>query len=201
MREDAIPAKRDARERICDAAFKSFANFGYRGVSTRQIALEAGVNEVTLFRHYPRKRDLYLAVLESELVRLTLRGDLLTRLASARDGHSALQCAYRLIEATLGENPDLLRLLQYSTLEGSAEVDQLLRNHLHELIELIAGYLTPWIDKGELGGTDAKSLVFTLTTIILSENSFRRIFGDASRGSAAALATCLHEGVLLESDG
>ena len=36
-----------------------FANFGYNGVSTRDIANGAGVNEVTIYRHFPRKRDLY----------------------------------------------------------------------------------------------------------------------------------------------
>ena len=44
-----------------------FANFGYNGVSTRDIAAGAGVNEVTIYRHYPRKRDLYVAVLDAEL--------------------------------------------------------------------------------------------------------------------------------------
>ncbi len=50
-------------------------NFGYNGVSTRDIAAGAGVNEVTIYRHYPRKRDLYVAVLDAELQQVKLRGD------------------------------------------------------------------------------------------------------------------------------
>ena len=45
-----------------------FASFGYNGVSTREIATGAGINEVTIYRHYPRKRDLYVAVLDAEPV-------------------------------------------------------------------------------------------------------------------------------------
>ena len=68
----------DAGERILATATSLFALHGYNGVSTRDIASAAQVNEVTIFRHYPRKHDLYLAVMKSGLRQLHLRGDLLT---------------------------------------------------------------------------------------------------------------------------
>ncbi|MGA8628913.1 MAG: helix-turn-helix domain-containing protein, partial [Terracidiphilus sp.] len=61
------PGKGDAESRILASAAEMFARFGYNGVSTRDIASSAGVNEVTIYRHYPRKRDLYFAVLDTEL--------------------------------------------------------------------------------------------------------------------------------------
>ncbi len=193
MNGNALPSKGNAQERIRAAALKLFADFGYKGVSTRDIALAAGVNEVTIFRHYPRKRDLYLAVLEFELVGITLRGDLLTHLATAKDGHSALERAHQLIAATVGQHPDLLRLLQYSALERSDEVDGLLKKHLHELLELIAGYLKPWIANGELRGLDAKSLVFTLVAVVFSHDSFQRIFSGYISAPGTALYLGLHD--------
>jgi len=59
--------------RILSTAAVRFAQFGYNGVSTREIASDAGVNEVTIYRHYPNKRNLYLAVLDSELAKVNLR--------------------------------------------------------------------------------------------------------------------------------
>jgi AcrR family transcriptional regulator len=63
-------------ERILAAAASLFSKLGYNGVSTRDIASAASVNEVTVYRHYPRKRDLYTAVLDAELRRVSLRGEL-----------------------------------------------------------------------------------------------------------------------------
>ena len=76
---------RGAGERILTTATELYARFGYNGVSTRDVASAAQVNEVTVYRHFPRKHDLYLAVLESELQQLRFRGDLLARIADAPD--------------------------------------------------------------------------------------------------------------------
>lgn len=48
----------DPRTRILEAAARVFAETGYRGATTRRIAQEADVNEVTLFRHFGSKDDL-----------------------------------------------------------------------------------------------------------------------------------------------
>jgi AcrR family transcriptional regulator len=52
------------REALLRAAMKVFAETGTRGATTRRIALEAGVNEVTLFRHFKSKDELMHAALQ-----------------------------------------------------------------------------------------------------------------------------------------
>lgn len=59
-------AKKEAHERILDAALELFCREGYDGASTRAIAKEAGVNEVTIFRIFKTKEHLLLAVLDRE---------------------------------------------------------------------------------------------------------------------------------------
>lgn len=166
-------------ERILATAASLFAQFGYNGVSTREIASSAEVNEVTIYRHYPRKRDLFLAVLGTELQRVQLRGELLARLAEAQNGHEVLACTFELIARTLQQQPQLLRLLQYSALELSNDLDPLLRRHLGELVEVLARYLEPWIRRRELRCSSAKTLVLTVVAIVLSLGPLRRVFpGD-----------------------
>jgi len=46
------------RERILRAATELYAETGFRGTTTRQIAQRAGVNEVTVFRHFGSKTAL-----------------------------------------------------------------------------------------------------------------------------------------------
>jgi len=54
-----------SRSRILDAAARVYSKHGFRGATTRLIAAEAGVNEVTLFRTFGSKGALLEAVLEA----------------------------------------------------------------------------------------------------------------------------------------
>ena len=57
----------DARNRLLDAALDEFHNNGYKGATTRAIAQRAKVNEVTLFRHFGTKKNLFRAVIDRDL--------------------------------------------------------------------------------------------------------------------------------------
>jgi AcrR family transcriptional regulator len=56
--------RRPASERLLEAATRIFARDGLSGATTREIARAAGVNEVTLFRHFHTKENLVSAVAE-----------------------------------------------------------------------------------------------------------------------------------------
>ncbi len=58
MTESPQFGEADTHARIIEAALKEFTQNGYKGASTRAIAERAGVNEVTLFRHFGSKLDL-----------------------------------------------------------------------------------------------------------------------------------------------
>jgi AcrR family transcriptional regulator len=53
--------------RILAAAARVYAQYGFRGATTRLIAAEAGVNEVTLFRIFGSKAQLLQAMLQSQV--------------------------------------------------------------------------------------------------------------------------------------
>ncbi|WP_375473340.1 TetR/AcrR family transcriptional regulator [uncultured Nostoc sp.] len=55
------------RTRLIEAALQVFANLGVQGATTREIARVAGVNEVTLFRHFASKEQLLAAVMKNAL--------------------------------------------------------------------------------------------------------------------------------------
>ncbi|MEH2149640.1 TetR/AcrR family transcriptional regulator [Nostoc sp.] len=55
------------RTRLIEAALQVFASLGVQGATTREIARVAGVNEVTLFRHFASKEQLLGAVMKNAL--------------------------------------------------------------------------------------------------------------------------------------
>jgi AcrR family transcriptional regulator len=60
-------------ERILDGAAAAFAKGGYAGTSMDEIAAAAGVSKLLLYRDFAGKRELYQAVLERTLGRITAR--------------------------------------------------------------------------------------------------------------------------------
>jgi len=62
MHAEISPLPVATRQRLLDAAARIFARDGLSGATTRAIAHEAGVNEVTLFRHFHTKEGLLAAV-------------------------------------------------------------------------------------------------------------------------------------------
>lgn len=54
----------DIKERILQAAARVYAQHGFRGATTRLIAIEAGVNEVSLFRTFGSKAALFEAMMQ-----------------------------------------------------------------------------------------------------------------------------------------
>jgi AcrR family transcriptional regulator len=176
--ETSAHGKSATEERILAAAAGLFSRLGYNGVSTRAIASAAELNQVTIYRYYPRKRSLYLAVLAAELGRVSLRGNLLSEIVHAQEARTAIRRAFDLIVNTIEREPTLLRLVLYSSLELDEDSGALLRKHLGELVEVVAHYLEPWIAKGELNYRNAKELVLALIAIVAFYRPLHRAFGE-----------------------
>lgn len=54
----------DTQEKILQATIELIKEKGFKGATTREIARRAGVNEVTLFRHFQNKNGLVKAAFE-----------------------------------------------------------------------------------------------------------------------------------------
>src|SRR5262245_26654255 len=74
-----LPAS-DRRTQILAAALEVFAEQGFHGTRTRELAQRAGVSEALVFRHFPTKEALIRAIIERVAMPERVR-DLETRLA------------------------------------------------------------------------------------------------------------------------
>lgn len=58
------------RGRILDAAALAFARHGYAGTGVEEVAGHLGVGKATVYRHFPCKKDLFLAAAARRMVQL-----------------------------------------------------------------------------------------------------------------------------------
>jgi len=65
MNMNELNDKKTTSERIIEAFIELFRDYGYKGATTRAIAERAGVNEVTIFRHFGNKKGIMEAALQS----------------------------------------------------------------------------------------------------------------------------------------
>ncbi len=54
----------EKKQHLLDVATELFNQFGYRAVGIDQVIAESGIAKTTLYRHYPSKEDLIVAVLK-----------------------------------------------------------------------------------------------------------------------------------------
>lgn len=110
----------DIRDQILEAALKIYAEAGTRGATTRRIANEAGVNEVTLFRHFGSKETLIreaLGRMAEQVIGQVLPHDPVDPEAEltlfCQHHYQGLRVARAFIRKTLGEfeeHPDICSL-------------------------------------------------------------------------------------------
>lgn len=98
-----------ARQLLLSAAARVFARDGLEGATTRAISREAGVNEVTLFRHFGTKEHLIEAVVGSAFGKAALHP--LREAAGRRNLRSDLAAFARDYEKLLVENLPLIRTM------------------------------------------------------------------------------------------
>ncbi|MFC5403377.1 TetR/AcrR family transcriptional regulator [Cohnella soli] len=144
MSEDR--SKRTTADKLLLAAIDLMAEKGYAATTTKEIAAEAGVNEVTLFRHYGTKEKLVAAAFArfhyadamTKLFGESLQGSL----------HEDLLLISRTYHKIMNSNRKLFMIIQRGTSHLPDEVYQEARRHPKHLRMLLANYLTGMAERG-----------------------------------------------------
>jgi len=126
------------RERIVEAAYRCFSEKGYLGATTKEIAHIAGISEVTLFRHFKSKRELFEEVLKRfsvipDIERIRAESTLLK-------GEKLKKVAMEIL-ASLKDKKDFIKILLSEVPLYEEEVAEIYRGFLEKLDCLIAEIL------------------------------------------------------------
>jgi AcrR family transcriptional regulator len=164
----------DTRQRIIQAALQAFGETGYTRATTRAIAERAGVNEVTLFRHFGSKKNLLRACIQagneagfSETFQAHLTGDY------AADIHLMARLQR---ESTL-RGRDILRLLICEA-QVVAELQAALAQGAEGNRALLADYFRQQIDAGIVrADLDPLTLAYGFVSLFSSYVLFEQLMG------------------------
>jgi AcrR family transcriptional regulator len=134
----AASTRRSAEERrreIVEIAISHFAQKGYNGTSTDQVAREAGISQPYLFRLFGTKRELFLACHEVMHGRIAETFAEAARAVSPEERMAAMGHAYTDL---LGDRTSLLFQMQSYGACSDPEIQARVRDRYADLVRQVA---------------------------------------------------------------
>jgi len=165
------------RQDIIKAAIEVFAQNGFRGTTTRDLAAHAEVNEAIIFRHFNTKQELYSAILEQKLSQgKDAHWEQFQQLAQAGNDEEFFENFGRHFLERHEEDSTFMRLLMFSALEG------------HELSEMflssiagrdpLASYIQRRMDDGAFRRMDPNLAARAILGMFVAYIQMQEIFGQ-----------------------
>ena len=153
------------RQQIAHAATRLFAKHGFSGVTTRQIAKAAKVNEALLYKHFPNKEAIYTEIIERKLAD---QGVILdpSRLEGEDDAGVIGYIVSTLMDR-MGEDRYFMRLMLFSGLEDHRLSTAFLEQRIGEVLPLIAKYFARRMAAGAFRRIDPRIAVRALVGMVL----------------------------------
>lgn len=177
------------RNRIQEAALKLFAEKGYEGVTTKEIARGSEISEVTLFRHFRSKRELFDSISEEKLTKPTLQ--YLAPLSFTGQWHTDITRYRGLIHQFQEDNRDLFRMLIKDSHRPSGELPQLKEFNTRLSLFLKEYLMMHWeLKDPEKAAILAFSLIGALSGLAFNHCIIGMCPGTSYRESADQLIMC-----------
>ncbi|HML04743.1 MAG TPA: TetR/AcrR family transcriptional regulator [Methanobacterium sp.] len=151
-------------QKIMEAALKVFSENGYKGATTRVIANESGFNELTLFRRFKNKENLFNRVLTQNSQKL--KEEFVSSFGDAKFENSEdfLKAFIKDLKMIIEKNFELIHLLDKEPGEKSDALKE-------ELVNFLSTYAEKNIQNEKI---DYKALVISIFalvyTLILSKH-------------------------------
>ena len=184
--EPEVPSS--TRERLITAALELLVEYGYRGATSRKIAQAAGVNEITLFRHFASKDDLITTALieKSEAHRMRLPA------STGALEDDLLRFAEELVRMITEESAFIIHLIpELSRLPALQQ--SVVTQSLNSVYDTISSFFQYYQQAGVLNA----EIGDLISTIFLGPIFTHHFLGEL-RGEAGAFDTRLYVQLFLE---
>lgn len=144
----SLRGTRSTRDKILETALKLFSQKGYLGATTKEIAKEAGIAEVTLFRHFSSKEKLFENVISTYSFLPALK-DLLPEVEGMSYEKALNVIAKRFLE-TLSSRKDLIQIMHSEMHRYPEKIHMIHNSIIDNVIKTLASYFEKLKTKGLL---------------------------------------------------
>lgn len=175
-------------QRILDAALKIFASEGYTGATTRRIAEEADVAEVTLFRKFQSKQNLLKEVLIKNRASFSALDE---SLFQVRENDSDLQTDLYILGKKIsdimrdkkrGGKYHMFMLMLFEEGRRRPEVAEILLSVFQVNIGRLSDYFEMQIKNGKIRDINSRSAALAFVSYFAHISLLTGIFGDSFLG-------------------
>ncbi|HET9530283.1 MAG TPA: TetR/AcrR family transcriptional regulator [Blastocatellia bacterium] len=166
------------RQQLIEVAIRLFSQKGFRGTTTKEIALAARVNEAIIFRHFATKEDLYAAILDYKAseIRVDEWLEELNEYALRNDYKGLFgSLASRIVEHHRCDD-NFLRLMLYSSLEGHELSQIFFEKHVKPINEFLYGYVAGRQRAGDFREGNPKAIVRAFIGMVIHHVLSTRLF-------------------------
>lgn len=194
-------APRSTKTRILEAAETVFAERGFEGASTREIAARADVNISSLHYHWASKETLYVAVFRNVFERIMAHLEstitpLLARDAARGVQGDAVDAIMRELFDYFAAQPNVPRLLLRRIVEADA-LDHALE---HDVLGPAWDHFMSWTRRARLDDEAARLFMLTMHSVVmvyaLDSAPYRAVLGGGVAQPRLRDALRLHVGQL-----
>jgi AcrR family transcriptional regulator len=138
----------NTKEQLLKATLKLISEKGYLGATTREIALEAGVTELTLFRHFGSKEHLFEELLKSYTF-LPMLKELLPEMEglSCEEGLTLIASRFLL---SLKERKSMVKIMYSEITSYPEKIKEVYNKYIDEMRRTLARYFESQQNSGVL---------------------------------------------------
>ncbi len=133
----------ERRRQLIEVATALFAQKGFNGTTTKEIAAKADVNEALIFRHFNGKDALYDAVITSRICGLESDSlcQKIQKAADKRNDKEVFVNAGKMVLQRYQSDKQVFRVLLFGILEQRPRIIELLENQIRPLREYLVDYI------------------------------------------------------------
>jgi AcrR family transcriptional regulator len=167
----------ERRGQILLEAARCFSTRGFRGTTTRDVAAAVGITEAALYRYFPSKEAVYVALLDERMAVPEVMATL-EPFARAGDDQQVFMRLARAILESVEADPSFLRLLLYSALEGHELARPFYEARMRRLREFLTRYIARRTREGAFRGHEPVLAARAFLGMVVDHLIIRQVFGQ-----------------------
>lgn len=179
----------ETEQKILDAAMRVFASEGYKGATTRRIAQEADVTEVTLFRKFQSKENLLREVLIKKRQPVLSALDSLFQMEEDADLTTCLHTLGKNIEKAMSDRMKesehrMFMIMLFEEVRRRPEVADIFSSIFRMNIVRLSEYFELQIKKGKMRNINPRPAALAFISYFIHTSLLRGVLGDDVLGDS-----------------